>query len=87
MITNNGFLWIFSAGGAEVVFSLLLLGDATVDDSDDDAVVPPLRNFFLLFLRRRTAPFEFDSAAMVMEDGGVVFVFFGVSFCAQPLCI
>ncbi len=67
MITNNGFLWILSAGGAEAAvlwLSLLslLLGEATLDDSDDDNAV---RDFFLLFLRRRTALFEFDSAAMV----------------------
>ncbi len=68
MITNNGFLWILSAGGAEAavlwlsVLSLLL-GDATVDETDDDDTV---RDFFLLFLRRRTALFEFDSAAMVI---------------------
>lgn len=69
MITNNGFLWIFSAGGAvaAVFWRLLslLLGEATVDGSDDDDTVPPLRDFFLLLLRRRTAPFEFDSVAMV----------------------
>lgn len=41
MITNNGFLWIFSAGGDVAAVFLrsllsLLLAEATVDGSDDD---------------------------------------------------
>ena len=65
MITNNGFFCVSAGAALAAVFlrSLLslLLGGANAGSAGPG--VP--RDFFLL-LRLRAAPFEFDSAVMVM---------------------